>query len=62
MISGVSRTYDELEVGAVYRSRFGRTVLDADNVWFTLLTGSVPFTITGRAKGHLSKKSLSVAR
>jgi len=31
-------TYDELEVGAVYRSRFGRTVLDADNVWFTLLT------------------------
>jgi acyl dehydratase len=38
MISGVSRTYDELEVGAVYRSRFGRTVLDADNVWFTLLT------------------------
>ena len=38
MISGVSRTYDELEVGAVYRSRFGRTVLEADNVWFTLRT------------------------
>jgi len=38
MISGVGRTYDELEVGAVYRSRFGRTVLEADNVWFTLLT------------------------
>jgi acyl dehydratase len=38
MISGVSRTYDELDVGAVYRSRFGRTVLEADNVWFTLLT------------------------
>jgi len=31
-------TYDELEIGAVYRSRFGRTVLEADNVWFTLLT------------------------
>jgi itaconyl-CoA hydratase len=30
--------YDELEVGAVFRSRFGRTVLDADNVWFTMLT------------------------
>jgi itaconyl-CoA hydratase len=30
--------YEELEIGAVYRSRFGRTVLDADNVWFTLLT------------------------
>jgi itaconyl-CoA hydratase len=38
MISGVSRTYGELEVGAVYRSRFGRTVLEADTVWFTLLT------------------------
>jgi acyl dehydratase len=38
MISGVSRTYEELEVGAVYTSRFGRTVLEADNVWSTLLT------------------------
>jgi len=34
----VSRTYEELEVGAVYRSRHGRTVLEADNVWLTLLT------------------------
>jgi hypothetical protein len=25
--------YDELEVGAVYRSRFWRTVLEADHVW-----------------------------
>jgi acyl dehydratase len=32
------RTYEDLEVGAVYTSRFGRTVLEADNVWFTLLT------------------------
>jgi acyl dehydratase len=38
MIEAVSRTYEEMVVGAVYRSRFGRTVLDADNVWFTLLT------------------------
>src|SRR5262245_55910849 len=38
MVSGVSRTYEDLEVGAIYRSRFGRTVLEADNVWFTLLT------------------------
>ena len=34
----VSRSYEELEPGAVYRSRHGRTVLEADNVWFTLLT------------------------
>ncbi|HZD88081.1 MAG TPA: MaoC family dehydratase [Gaiellaceae bacterium] len=32
------RPYRELEIGAVYRSRHGRTVLEADNVWFTLLT------------------------
>jgi acyl dehydratase len=38
MISGVSRMFEDIEVGAVYRSRFGRTVLEADNVWFTLLT------------------------
>src|SRR3954466_15735862 len=30
--------YSKLQVGAIYRSRFGRTVLEADNVWFTLLT------------------------
>src|ERR1044072_1200270 len=34
----MGRSYEDLEVGAVYRSRFGRTVLEADNVWFTLLT------------------------
>lgn len=38
MISGVSRTFEDMKVGAVYRSRFGRTVLEADNTWFTLLT------------------------
>jgi itaconyl-CoA hydratase len=31
-------SYASLEVGTVHRSRFGRTVLEADNVWFTLLT------------------------
>ncbi len=45
MISGVSRTYEELEVGAVYKSRFGRTVLEADNVWFTLPTRTIPIAI-----------------
>jgi len=27
-----------MQAGEVYRSRHGRTVLEADNVWFTLLT------------------------
>ena len=32
------RFYEDLEVGDVYRSRLGRTVTDADNVWFNCLT------------------------
>jgi acyl dehydratase len=32
------RYYEDFEVGDVYRCPFGRTVIDADNVWFTLLT------------------------
>jgi itaconyl-CoA hydratase len=38
MIAAMGRSYEDLTVGDVYRSRFGRTVLEADNVWFTLLT------------------------
>ena len=34
----MGRSYEDLEVGTVYRSRHGRTVLEADNVWFSLLT------------------------
>lgn len=30
--------YEDFEPGDVYEHRPGRTVLDADNVWFTLLT------------------------
>jgi itaconyl-CoA hydratase len=32
------RTFDDFEVGHVYEHRPGRTITDADNVWFTLLT------------------------
>jgi itaconyl-CoA hydratase len=32
------RFYEDLEVGDVFRSRLGRTIGEADNVWFTLLT------------------------
>ncbi len=64
MISGVSRTYDELEVGAVYRSRFGRTVLEADNVWFILLTiwrrGLFRVHMTG--PGHVTLQTLPFSR
>jgi itaconyl-CoA hydratase len=33
-----TRSYEELEVGAVYRSRFGRTVLEADAVFHAMQT------------------------
>jgi|SRR5581483_3472024 len=32
------RFYEDFEVGDVYRSRLGRTITEADNVWFTCLT------------------------
>jgi itaconyl-CoA hydratase len=32
------RAYEDFEVGDIYRHPLGRTILPADNVWFTLLT------------------------
>jgi itaconyl-CoA hydratase len=32
------RYFEDFEVGHVYEHRPGRTITDADNVWFTLLT------------------------
>lgn len=34
------RYFEDFEVGDVYRCRLGRTITDADNVWFTLLTNN----------------------
>ncbi|HLG73166.1 MAG TPA: MaoC family dehydratase [Chloroflexota bacterium] len=34
------RFYEDFEVGDVYRCRIGRTVTQADNIWFTLLTNN----------------------
>jgi acyl dehydratase len=34
------RFYEDFEIGDVYRCRLGRTITDADNVWFTLLTNN----------------------
>jgi itaconyl-CoA hydratase len=34
----IGRTYDDFVVGHVYEHRPGRTITEADNVWFTLLT------------------------
>jgi acyl dehydratase len=43
------RFYEDFDVGDVFRSRFGRTVTETDNVWFTCLTmntNQVHFNVT----------------
>ena len=32
------RFYEDLDVGDTFRSRLGRTITEADNIWFTTLT------------------------
>ena len=34
----IGRTYEDFVVGHIYEHRPGRTITEADNVWFTLLT------------------------
>ena len=34
------RFFDDFTVGDVYRVRYGRTVTENDNIWFTLLTNN----------------------
>ena len=34
------RYFEDFEVGDVYRCRLGRTITEADNIWFTLLTNN----------------------
>ena len=34
------RFFEDFVVGGTYRSRLGRTVTQADNIWFTLLTNN----------------------
>ncbi len=34
----LGRFFEDFEVGQVFRHPLGRTITDADNVWFTLLT------------------------
>ncbi len=34
----IGRVFEDFEVGDIYPHRLGRTILSADNIWFTLLT------------------------
>ncbi len=34
------RYFEDFKVGDIYRSRLGRTITDADNIWFTCITNN----------------------
>lgn len=34
------RFFEDFRVGDIYRSRLGRTITEADNIWFTLITNN----------------------
>jgi acyl dehydratase len=34
------RFFEDFAIGDVYRARLGRTITDADNIWFSLLTNN----------------------
>ncbi len=36
----VGRFFEDFKVGDIYRSRLGRTITEADNIWFTLVTNN----------------------
>lgn len=62
------RFYEDIDVGDVFRSRFGRTITETDNVWFTCLTMntnqvhfSVPFAERTRFGRPLVNSTLTLA-
>jgi acyl dehydratase len=62
------RFYEDLEVGDVFRSRYGRTITETDNVWFTCLTMNtnqvhfnVPFAEQTRFRKPLVNSTFTLA-
>src|SRR3712207_5489532 len=62
------RFYEDIDVGDVFRSRFGRTITETDSVWFTCLTMNtnqvhfnLPFAERTRFGRPLVNSSLTLA-
>jgi acyl dehydratase len=58
------RFYEDFDVGDVFRSRLGRTVTQADNIWFTCLTlntNQVHFNEEFAARGLYGKPLVNSA-
>jgi itaconyl-CoA hydratase len=62
------RYFEDFEIGHIYEHRPGRTITDADNVWFTLLTEfgkplvCSPFTVAlmvGMSVSDVSQKAVA---
>ena len=54
------RFFEDFAAGDVFRSRFGRTVTETDNVWFTCLTmntNPMHFDAAYAAKTHFGARS-----
>ena len=62
------RFYEDFDIGDVFQSRFGRTITQTDNIWFTLLTCNtnpmhfdVPYTEGTRFGKPLVNSAFTVA-
>jgi acyl dehydratase len=62
------RFYEDFDVGDTYRSRFGRTITETDNIWFTCLTMNTnpmhfdtPYTERTRFKQPLVNSAFTLA-
>ncbi len=62
------RFYEDLDVGDTFRSRRGRTITEADNIWFTCLTlntnqihFNVPYAARTRFGRPLVNSTLTLA-
>jgi itaconyl-CoA hydratase len=54
----IGRYFEDFEVGAIYEHRPGRTISEADNTWFTLLTMNqhpIHFDATYAAKSEFGR-------
>jgi acyl dehydratase len=52
--------FEDFDLGDVFRSRLGRTITDADKVWFTCLTMNTdPCTAMMSSPAGLASKGLS---
>lgn len=58
----IGRCFEDFEVGAIYEHRPGRTISEADNTWFTLLTMNthpLHFDATYAAKSEFGRMVVS---